>query len=180
MIVEGKPYEAAGKDDTRPVLTGVNLKTDADGRHFLEATDSYALVRIEVTDAEGDTDGLIPAAAVKTARMNKYNHELSANSVVEVTDGKTDAVLRFDRPEGQFPNAGALIPDDEDIGFRIGVNVQYLLKLAKALESDELELQFQNVPNGEPNPLKPIRVKPIRSKTNVRGVGVVMPIRLSV
>ena len=177
MLVEGKPHEAASRDTSRPVLCNVHLQTDPDGSRWLEATDSYCLVRVPVSDADEDEDGMIPAAAVKAATAPRAPGRVAANGHVEAI-GKDGAVTRYDRPDGIFPNCRQLIPDAEPV-FEFGVNVDLLVKVAKAIGTSQVRLSFVPARDADgPSNLRPISVRALQGGVH-EARGLVMPIRLS-
>lgn len=186
-IPEAKPEKAVTKDMTRPVLTRIYLRIServtGRGRSrrvhregYLEATDTYKLVRVPVKVNDDDVQGFIPVEALTRARKQKLP-EITAAEGVRVGD------VTFDRPtDGQFPDAPSFIPEDEKIVFRVGVNAAFLHELADALGSDQVVLEFQGqevrTKGGAlrgvlPEPRKPIRVSPLSESGPV---GVLMPI----
>ncbi|MBT2393388.1 DNA polymerase III subunit beta [Streptomyces sp. ISL-1] len=112
---------AAGRDDTLPVLTGVQIEI-ADGKLSLTATDRYrfAVRSIDWNVSSGTTDGqaLVPAKALlDTAKM------LAGADQVDLTLPSDQGVLGMAGParsttmralEGQLPNYKALWPTPDD------------------------------------------------------------------
>lgn len=179
-----QPELVASKDASRPVLTKVHLNTEASR---VEVNDSYMLARFPVELDEDDTSGPIPLDALKASRKAPNRHggdvHIRANSHVNVT--QDDAPPYFTVPRGpadyQFPNIDALIPDNLAT-FSIGLNAEKLHKLAKAMgvgPNDGIELRFTADNDGNPSPLRPILVRPLRFRGDENNPdGLLMPIRL--
>ncbi len=105
---------AASTEETRPILTGVQMSAEADGLRLV-ATDSY---RLAVRDLPGTSvlaagqSVLVPSGALK-----ELGRLLAGASEVTLTLGERDAtfVVGNDRLttrliEGEFPNYRGLIP----------------------------------------------------------------------
>ena len=170
-----KIEKAASKDAARPTLNrlylritetktgrGRNRRTHRQG--WLEATDSYKLVRIPVELDEEDVEGFIPIEAVTRARKHRVV-EIGAAVGVRVKD------VVFDRPgDGTWPDLPKLVEADSST-FSIGLNARLLMELAEALGSDDLRLDFTGS-------LTPIKVLPLGGEAP-QSVGLIMPIRLA-
>lgn len=99
----------ASKDQSRPILMGVMLKS-VGGTMQMVATDSYRMV-VTDTKVEGtDFECIIPATALKDALgMAGDEVAVSANDrQVVISSGRATYVTR--RIEGQFPNYRQLMP----------------------------------------------------------------------
>jgi DNA polymerase III sliding clamp (beta) subunit (PCNA family) len=184
--VNGKIEKVASKDKTRPALTHVNLRTDADGSRWLEATDSYKLIRVPARGATAeDTDGPIPAAVFTAARWAaarglERESSIQANGSVSY-ELKEGGSASMPRPDGfQFPDCARLVPEPSAVVFEVGLNAKLLLELAQGLGSDIVRVSFVGSDDGSPNALKPMIVRPQGGKVaDAKSVGVLMPVRIS-
>lgn len=109
---------AAGRDDSRPILTGILLAAEADGIRLV-ATDSY---RLAVRDLPGtsvlreDQKVLVPSRALRELEramesagdLSLWLGEREATVVVEHDGVETRLTTRL--IEGEFPNYRGLIP----------------------------------------------------------------------
>lgn len=105
---------AASNDETRPVLTGVLLKT-IDGNLFMAATDSYRLAEKNLGKNKQSIDLLIPASALQDLLRVLGDTE----DQVEVTHNEQQALFRVGDVElvtrlvdGKYPDYRKLIPSD--------------------------------------------------------------------
>lgn len=182
-----KLEKVCSKDQTRPVLCNAYVHVDETGAATLQATNSYALVRVPVTLEDGDTPGFVPASVLTEARKgtDRYTSDvtISANGDLSYTtkDGGTVTVPRVD--VGQFPNAAQLYPEELS-SFAIGVNPRLLLDAAEAMgAADGIVLQFARTRDSsiecDSDPLRPITVKPLTQSGGVAGAdAIVMPIKV--
>jgi DNA polymerase III subunit beta len=108
---------AAGRDDSRPVLTGIFARFSP-GQLAMVATDSYRLAAIETAIEAGDAglEAIIPARALEELRR-------VATSVDKIEIGTLDNHVAFGvegiwltsrRIDGQFPDHTKLIPPPAD------------------------------------------------------------------
>lgn len=115
---------AASTEETRPILTGVNLAAEGDGLRLV-ATDSYRLV---VRDLPGTSfldagqSVLVPSNALR-----ELSRILGQASEVTVRLGERDAAFEVGDIhlvtrliEGEFPNYRSLIPTSHQHQLRIG------------------------------------------------------------
>lgn len=165
-FVKCEPEAAAAPKGTREQLRDPYLRGDK-----LYATDSYVLVRIPVTLDNGDTDGPVPAAALKAARSNKQfqNVLLNGTAIALSKDGKVE-VQRMELGSLTYPECDQLIPD-VPMPVEVGLSVSNLVKVAKALGTDAIRLGI-NPDRG----LGPVTVEPLNLADG--RIGVVMPVRL--
>jgi hypothetical protein len=117
-------WEAASDDEARPVLTAVYFDVE---RATLAATDSYALAEVPCVPEEGDTSGLIPAAALRKAARATWRNGRDAQ--VTVADGhatfidRWGAQQRWPLIDGTFPNVVELFErNTETIEEPFGIN----------------------------------------------------------
>lgn len=124
----GRIWEAASKDESRPVLTGVWFDAE---KATLTATNSYIAARVPCEVDEGDESGLIPAEAVRIAASGKVCRGL------RVADGKATLQL----PDGEriwtllpgvFPSMDKIFEQAKP-AVRFGLNARLLHDLARAL-----------------------------------------------
>lgn len=185
-----KVWEAASKDSSRPVLCAVNLCIEGTGKYrkgWLEATDSYALVRVPVDELDAkDIAGMLSPDALKDAvkasstRLGYCELDCSDSKIAKSADG----LRSWLRPEGQFPEsknlivrneAGEPMPAGEHEGgtLAFGVNAALLARVAKAMGGRIGGLRIE-----VGSPLRPIMVRPLDSP--VLGCEcIVMPVRLA-
>lgn len=162
-----QPEKVLDKKSGRPLLGHVHLNAEAE---MLEATDRKAIVRIPVEVEPGDVSGLIStdalAAGRKEERLKCFPETLETSEV------------SFKRPEedGTYPDLEAFIPVDEDLVWRVGLNVQALAKLSAALGTDEVVLEFVAGEDGLPSSLKGFRVSPL-GRNRKGQIGLLMPVR---
>jgi DNA polymerase-3 subunit beta len=105
---------AASRDESRPVLTGILVRFEAD-RLVMAATDSYRL-SVKETALEGQSlelEAIIPARALGELGRVAGGSEsvrlgVQENQVVFAVDGVTLTTRRID---GQFPNYRQLLPE---------------------------------------------------------------------
>lgn len=184
--------KVASRDESRPVLTTVELSLDAEQEEkgyvtgWLAATDSYklALVPVSFAKAEKPVAGLYPAAAVKAMIGGPC---VFTKDGVKV-QGKDGEVVEHKRIEGQFPNWRMLMPEEGtlvQVGRRFALNAKLLYELAQGLGTETVILEPTEAADGDANPLRPIRVRGARSGNgNNRTVdegplGIIMPIRIA-
>lgn len=117
----------------RPVLQSVYLNVED---KKLVATDGRKMAQIDCEIEEGDTSGLIPIEAIKHYRkvnkkVNCYSMKCNGSCKITTSEG----TIEFNRPDYQFPNYNNVIPKYEKM-FKMSINAEYLLEIAKALGSD--------------------------------------------
>lgn len=184
-----KIWEAASKDRSRPVLNAVNLRIESapDGSRvgWLEATDSFQLVRVKVDElARDDAAGLIDPEALKDAAKNARTTlgycELDCSEASKTTSA--DGFRSWPRPEGHFPEADRLILRDENgqptgageheggvVAF--GIDAALLVKITKATGAR------RGVALTVGSPLRTIAVRPLNAPVECEAI--VMPVSLS-
>lgn len=111
-----KTRYAVSKNETRPILTGVNLFF-AHGQIGSVSTDAHRLSRVIIGDVKGtpfDEDITIPFKTVKELPSllddTKKVHVTSTDSQIVFNADKTTIVSRL--LTGQYPNIDRLIPDN--------------------------------------------------------------------
>lgn len=157
---------------------------------FLEATNTYALVRYPVEVEEGDRTGYVPAEALKGAakiQRKQFRNELyiSVGEQVHVRMGPTYPQPLA--PDTKFPDFEQLIPENLS-EFSIGVNAKLLYDLSRALGAnhDTVELRFTTDKEGNPSSLRPILVTCTESilashkgEEKREAVGLLMPVKMA-
>jgi DNA polymerase-3 subunit beta len=103
---------AASNDETRPVLTGVLLRTDA-GKLYLAATDSYRLAEKEIAKNSETVDLLVPATALQDLLrlLGDFDGDITVTHDDQQTlfqVGDSELVTRL--IEGKYPDYRKLIP----------------------------------------------------------------------
>ena len=113
-----KVARAASRDESRPVLTGILVRFDAD-RLTMAATDSYRLAVKETTLGESgpELDAIIPARALQELSRLAAGGDVVSLGVHEnhVVFGAGDVWLTSRRIDGQFPNYKQLLPETFEI-----------------------------------------------------------------
>ena len=168
LIPSGKIEKLVSTDQSRPVLTHTHLSIKGEDA-FLEATDSFALVRLPVTLDEHDTAGFIPVEAIVEARKTKAVGLTANDDVVRVEKG--GRAVEWKREDvGSWPDSDRLIPEASEtyICFDAGL----LHDLALALGTKGVRVFVPESGSG----VKPIRVEALDHPQDGR-VGVCMPIR---
>jgi DNA polymerase III subunit beta len=114
LATSAKVSRAASRDESRPVLTGILVRFEAENL-IMAATDSYRLAVKEtaLSDPGPELDSIVPARALaELGRIAVGPSELELgvqeNQVLFATDG---ILLTTRRIEGQFPNYRQLLPE---------------------------------------------------------------------
>ncbi len=112
---------SASRDESRPVLTGILVRFEAD-KLVMVATDSYRLSvkETELTASSPELEAIIPARALQELAR------LAGGDTVElgvhenhVVFGTGDAWLTTRRIDGQFPNYRQLLPETFEVELAI-------------------------------------------------------------
>jgi len=104
---------AASNDETRPVLTGILLKTQK-GKLYMAATDSYRLAEKDLGTNKQDIQLLIPASAMQDLLrvLGDEDEEIQIThdeQQVLFTVGDVELVTRL--VDGKYPDYNKLIPE---------------------------------------------------------------------
>ncbi|MER3410941.1 MAG: DNA polymerase III subunit beta [Thermoleophilia bacterium] len=138
VAVDARPFlgavscvsRAAGRDESRPVLTGILVRIDG-GKLVMAATDSYRLAVREVPleRSLGPLEGIIPARALEELRRIAASaEEIHLGVVQNHAVFKIDTtVLTTRRIDGQFPDYVALAPKPEEYVVQASVSRAELL-----------------------------------------------------
>ena len=134
--------EAAGSDDkTRACIVNPYLL----GNHIV-ATSGRVLVKVPVERDDKDVDGHIDASALVAAR--KDGNKSEPLFILCLKDNLVMHHMQMPRKdEGQFPNCNAVIPQkptETHSKFRVSVDVNLLVQVAKAIGTTKLKLCFQD------------------------------------
>jgi hypothetical protein len=162
----GRIWEAASKDDSRPVLTHVSFDAKAG---TLTATDSYILARVECEVEDGDESSLIPAAALKQAKGQSLRVS-DGKATLQLPDGGERSWPLLD---GAFPDADKIFKQYPDGGFGFGVNPELVKCLGVALGAGGSRCLPIAL-----HPLNPLRAIRVTTPSN-GGLGLLMPVRLA-
>jgi DNA polymerase-3 subunit beta len=105
---------AAGRDESRPVLTGILVRFEGP-KLVMAATDSYRLA-VKETMVEGpvpELDAIVPARALEELRRiaGGSDHVQIGTFDNHVIFGVDDVWLTTRRIDGQFPNYQQLVPE---------------------------------------------------------------------
>jgi hypothetical protein len=146
----------------------------------LVSTDGKAMAILPVDIDDHDVSGYVSGAALSAARKQAGKLDqakVGLNGKAELPDGST--MPRNGGADGTYPN-WRLVKDmtkGEPV-FRYCVNVELLLRLAKAIGSDgPLMLEFYADENGKPDNLAPATVKWAGAGNPTGGKGIIMPMR---
>src|ERR687895_425348 len=159
-----KVARAASRDESRPVLTGILVRFEAD-KLVMAATDSYRLAvkETELDESGPDLDAIIPARALQelgrlAAGADEVSLGVHENHVIF---GAGDVWLTSRRIDGQFPNYKQLLPETFeaevamergpllDVIRRAGVMAQRNAPLRLRFSEGELSVSAQTQDVGE-------------------------------
>jgi DNA polymerase-3 subunit beta len=162
---------AAGRDESRPVLTGILVRFEG-ASLVMAATDSYRMAVKETAVSGGapELDAIVPARALEELRRiaasaDEIQLGTLDNHVVFVVD---DVVLTTRRIDGQFPNYRQLLPEsfehevkiprDEflDVVRRASVMAQRSSPLRLRFAEGELSVSAQTADVGEAREQMPV------------------------
>lgn len=186
------------RGDGRVVLETAWLRPmDQDGKWWLQATNSYVFLGLQVNvenerklrerATAGDAIAIpIPPKAILALERSPavaaaYFEEDGSVTVDDVTyrqpqswpGGKGED--GFPEVPGQFPDMEKLEPEQKDGNvYEIGVDADLLLKLARSMGSKKVRLKFDTTKNLSPFWVEPLGVESENTK------GFQMPIRLNV
>ncbi len=105
---------AASNDETRPILTGVLLKT-IEGQLFMAATDSYRLAEKKLSKVNEELELLVPASALQDLLrvISDEDEELEIkHDGQQVMFKLSDIELVTRQVDGKYPDYEKLIPKD--------------------------------------------------------------------
>jgi DNA polymerase III subunit beta len=162
---------SASRDESRPVLTGILVRFEAD-KLVMAATDSYRLSVKEtpLSDPGPDLEAIIPARALGELSRIAAGSETIQLGVNEnhVVFGTGAAWLTTRRIDGQFPNVRQLLPETFevelelprrellDIVRRAGVMAQRNAPLRLRFAEGELTVSAQSQDVGETKESLPV------------------------
>lgn len=125
-VAIGQVARAASRDETRPLLTGVLVRTDESGLELV-ATDSYRLAvkRLDVTGGFGSTlEATVPAHTM--AQLARILQQGAAEKVeLAITERKAvfkvgEVVISSRLLEGHFPDYRQLLPTETIVELELG------------------------------------------------------------
>ena len=132
---------AVSDDDSRLSILNPYLR---DGHIY--ATSGKVLVKVPVERDDKDVDGHIDASALVEAR--KDGNKRDPLFMVCLKENLVMHHMQMPRKdEGQFPNCNAVIPQkptETHSKFRVSVDVNLLVQVAKAIGTTKLKLCFQD------------------------------------
>ena len=128
---------SASQDESRPVLTGILVRFEAD-KLVMAATDSYRLSVKETTIPPGgpELEAIIPARAL--AELSRIASSAASDAIElgvhenHVVFGVGDTWLTTRRIDGQFPNVKQLLPETFEV--ELGLPRQELLDVVRRAE----------------------------------------------
>lgn len=168
---------AASQDETRFALNAPYLDI-TEGHGTLVATDGRMLARMPVELEDGDTAGYVPVAALAAARkVAKKGEQLAVrlNGQAIVSSAGQEATFARNAAEAQFPNWRQVIPKDEPKA-RIALNPELLLRLAKAIGSEE-RIVLEIMGETSPIRIRALSLSGVGAAGDRAPLGVLMPIR---
>jgi DNA polymerase-3 subunit beta len=164
---------AAGRDESRPVLTGIFVRL-ANGRLVMVATDSYRLAVSETAlpGSPPDLEAIIPARALDELRRIASGVEQIRIGMLDnhVVFGIGGVWLTSRRIDGQFPDHTKLIPEESefvvdlrlpraellDVVRRVGVMAHRASPLRLRLAEGEATVSAQTQDVGEAHESLPV------------------------
>jgi DNA polymerase-3 subunit beta len=163
---------AAGKDESRPVLTGILVRL-AGGTLTMVATDSYRLsARESAIASTAELEAIIPGRALEELKRIATGADEIQIGVLDnqVAFGAGGVWLTSRRIDGQFPDHTKLIPQAEefivdlalprgellDVVKRISVMAQRSLPLRLRIADGELAVSAQTPDVGEARETMPV------------------------
>jgi DNA polymerase III sliding clamp (beta) subunit (PCNA family) len=174
-LPKGKIELAASTEESRYAPKAVKL--DVENKRML-ATDGHILAIVPTEVADTDHSGLIAVDSFKQIRAMQKRATIPVNIAV---NGKAVATGRGETAEyelvsGTFPNADAVIPKGEKYegAPTIELNVDLLMRLAKALGADEAHqgaVVKLWIKDGN-------SVVLVKTDENPDAIGVIMPVRV--
>lgn len=175
-----RPWKAASKDETRPVLCHGWLRERNDG-WWLLTTDSYIACAVKVQTTGEIMEGQVPRAVLKLMHKGGDLAAQLPDRAWRVRYDGCEWTLRLPDAPPKFPNLAALgMWDDPDGGSTdtIGLDSRLSCRLQQAMGSHEtgLCLRFTAGPNGDPK-TSVVCVCPTGEPGDRRGLQ--MPVRLS-
>jgi DNA polymerase-3 subunit beta len=127
---------AAGRDESRPVLTGIFVRLGG-GRLVMVATDSYRLSAKE-TEIEGDVpelEAIVPARALDELRRIASGGDQVELAVLDnhVAFGSDGVWLTTRKIDGQFPDHTKLIPESGEFTVDLALARAELLDVVRRM-----------------------------------------------
>lgn len=180
----------AGKDPGRYGINQIEFTDTKDGKTVLVATDGHCLVALEVIPNEDESNEderplSLPVGVMKDVRVTTSRGDPLADVAVSdssvTTSGVNEPTCTRQLVNGDFPDWEDVLPKSKDTHtFEVGINVQLLQKMAKAMGSRKGDLVLSFNPSSV---LAPILVRPTHSihsehdghKTHV---AILMPMRV--
>ena len=173
---ECKIHLAAAKEESRYMITSVQLDLSEPEAAVLVATDGRGLAVVHGEQQATDTEGQIPVEAIKAAAKSAMGEKgktkystIECNGTAEVKD-KEGNLSSFQRPtDCKFPDWRKIVPKEGK--YTIGLNARKLWELAQAIGCENVQVSF-SAPD-EPVLLKPISID---GASDRRNYAVLMPI----
>lgn len=166
--VRSKIEKAAAAESSRYAINGVYL----DAQHsVLAATDGCILAVVPCELADSDTAGVVPAEAFARARRiagKRGTPSLACNGTVRLVDDTT-----FARPDQRFPDYRDVLTTAATT-FRVSLDAAALLRLAQALGSEWVTLEFTD----ENRQGYAFRVRPAADDAIQNAIGIMMPLNI--
>ena len=127
---------AAGRDESRPVLTGVFVRLGS-GRLVMVATDSYRL-SVKETELGGDVpelEAIVPARALEELRRIASGGGQVELGVLDnhVAFGAAGVWLTTRKIDGQFPDYSKLIPESDEFAIDLSLARGELLEVVRRM-----------------------------------------------
>jgi len=127
---------AAGRDESRPVLTGIFVRLSA-GNLVMVATDSYRLSarETEIAGSAAELEAIVPARALdELKRIAGGAEEIQLGTLDNhVVFGVNGTWLTSRRIDGQFPDHTKLIPDASEFTVQLELPRAELLEVVRRM-----------------------------------------------
>lgn len=123
---------AVSKKDTRPILTGVNIKTQNNTLNCT-ATDSFRLSRkILPFDSNIEFNVTIPSKVLNELKSSLQNLDKNSDILISINDKKAqfvfdDTVFQARLLDGEFPATDKLIPTEGQFNYYLDINKRDLM-----------------------------------------------------
>lgn len=174
-----RPWKAASKDETRPILCHGWLRERDDG-WWLLTTDSYIACAVKVQTTGEIVEGQVPRAVLKLMRRGSAATQLADRAWRVRYDG-CEWTLRLPDDPATYPDLAALGMWDDSDGAQtdtIGLYPRLSRRLQAAMGSHETGVCFRFTAGPKDDPrTSVVRVCPTGEFGDRRGLQ--MPVRLS-
>lgn len=180
-VQQAKVLKIASSDDSRPVLTGVEIKpveTDNGRRVSVTATDSYHLLQII---GQPLIDGVEPAEIKNFKPQIITRKQIErAVQIAKIDKEKTATIKPAGEDEiiqGSYPEWEKLKPAADRPAGRAKVNRRYLIELLQAMEAETVLLDVAISEREDGISLDPVIITGEDWQQSHQYYGILMPLR---